>query len=128
MIDVPMQTPAQRSVRAAVKRGFNLKCPSCGESRLLHNYIKVHKECDACHEDPFHQRADDELAYLTILVVAYLAGFALHWNYANYLLEPLCVALGITFGTTTLTHSLWPRMKGLMVGMQWAKWMHGFGQ
>ena len=107
---------------------MKLKCPKCGESQLLHSYLKVNHACDECGQDPTHSRADDGPAYLTILVVCHIAGFVLHWVYANFSPEPLFVALGIGMSTIVLALFLLPRMKGPIIGVQWAKRMHGFGQ
>lgn len=77
--------------------------------------------------DLHHQRADDAPPYLVILIVGHvvipfsvawqLAAAPSFWLYAG-VMGPLIVGL-----------SLWllPRMKGAVIGVQWANRMHGFG-
>lgn len=115
-----------RDWKAAVLRGLRLRCPSCGEGKMLHSYLKVRHSCDHCGQELFHNRADDGPAYLTILIVGHILGFALHITFVLYRPDPLVLAMimsAVTIGT-----SLWllPRMKGLVVAYQWAKRMHGF--
>ena len=116
----------QRDWKPAVLRGLRKRCPSCGEGKLLHSYLKVCDHCDQCGEELFHNRADDGPAYLTILIVGHILGFVLHIAYITFRPDPLTLALMLS--AVTIGASLWllPRMKGLVVGYQWAKRMHGF--
>jgi len=38
------------------------------------------------------------------------------------------MAMGFTIGFVSVALFLLPRFKGMFVGLQWAKRMHGFGQ
>ena len=115
-----------RALKPALLKGAMLKCPRCGEGALLHHYLKPHQSCGSCGEDLSHQRADDGPAYLTILIVGHIMGFALHVVYSTFRPEPLTLALML--GTVAVVASLvlLPRFKGIIIAYQWAKRMHGF--
>ncbi|WP_299592702.1 DUF983 domain-containing protein [uncultured Tateyamaria sp.] len=117
-----------RNLRTAVLNGLRLKCPKCGEGALLHSYLKVNASCPVCHEDLSHARADDGPAYLTILIVCHIVGVALHVVYGYFDPSPLMVAFSISAVAVIASILLLPRMKGLIVGVQWAKRMQGFGR
>lgn len=115
-----------RDWKAAALRGLRLKCPKCGEGKLLHSYLKVNDSCANCGQELHHNRADDGPAYLTILIVGHLLGFAIHIIYVTLRPDPLTLAITMSIGTVALSLALLPRMKGLVVAYQWAKRMHGF--
>lgn len=120
------EAAAPRDWKAAALRGLRLKCPKCGTGKLLHSYLKVNNSCANCGQELHHNRADDGPAYLTILIVGHLLGFAIHITYITFRPEPLTLALIMSAGTIALSLALLPRMKGLVVAYQWAKRMHGF--
>jgi uncharacterized protein (DUF983 family) len=112
----------------AVRRGFMGRCPNCGEGRLYRAFLKVADNCPACGEELFHHRADDAPPYFTILIVGHVIGTAMlvmeeinadlpTWLHMA-IWPPLTVALSL---------ALLPRIKGALVGYQWALEMHGFG-
>ncbi|MDO5705642.1 MAG: DUF983 domain-containing protein [Paracoccus sp. (in: a-proteobacteria)] len=117
----------ERQTGAAMRRGFVGKCPSCGEGRLLHSYLKVNDACPDCGEELHHQRADDGPAYLTILLVSHLGAPLLLWVYMAFRPSPMTMLIGFSLGAIILSLLLLPRIKGAMVGLQWARRMHGFG-
>ncbi len=116
-----------RPVIPAMWRGFRQHCPACGQGKLYRQYLKVVDRCEACGEEMHHHRADDAPPYFTMLIVghivvggiltvetAYAPETWIHW----VIWLPLLIIL-----------SLWflPRVKGALVGLQWALRMHGFG-
>ena len=107
-------------------RGWRGKCPNCGTGPLLKGYLKVRDTCEVCSEELHHHRADDGPAYLTILIVAHLIGFGIHFAWSWFRPEPLVLATVFTVGSVALSLYLLPRLKGMIVGIQWAKRMHGF--
>lgn len=115
-----------RDWKPAVLRGLRLRCPNCGEGKLLKSYLKVRHSCDNCGQELYHNRADDGPAYLTILLVGHLLGFALHIVYMQFRPDPWTLALIMSLVTISASLALLPRMKGLVVAYQWAKRMHGF--
>ncbi|MDO5630476.1 MAG: DUF983 domain-containing protein [Paracoccus sp. (in: a-proteobacteria)] len=117
----------ERQTGLAMRRGFMGKCPSCGEGRLLHSYLKVNDTCPACGEAMHHQRADDGPAYLTILIVSHLGAPLLLWVYMAFRPSPMTMLIGFSLASVALSLLLLPRIKGAMVGLQWARRMHGFG-
>lgn len=123
-----MSASVPRDTKLAVRRGLLLQCPACGEGKLFGRYLKVNHTCPACGEELHHQRADDGPAYLTILVVVHVVGIALHSLVGAYQDHPVQLALILCTVATVLSLALLPRMKGLMVAIQWAKEMHGFGK
>jgi uncharacterized protein (DUF983 family) len=117
-----------RAVGPAVMRGWRLRCPNCGAGPLLKGYLTVREACPVCGEDLHHQRADDGPAYLTILVVGHLMAPLILWSFVRYRPDPLTLAAIFTVGTVALSLYLLPRFKGVVVAVQWAKRMHGFGR
>lgn len=122
-------TPLEpRESKLAVKRGFHLRCPACGEGKLFSRFLKVTETCRRCAEAMHHHRADDGPAYLTILVVGHIMGFLLH-GFSGYLREdPLLVAVLLCLLATAMSLALLPRIKGMLVAFQWSKEMHGFAR
>lgn len=116
----------ERPARPAILRGLQRKCPSCGEGRLLEGYLKVADHCPACGEAMHHHRADDGPAYLTILIVGHLMAPLLLWVFVTYRPAPWVTITIFTIGCVALSLYLLPRMKGGLVGFQWARRMHGF--
>ena len=122
------QIADDRPTKPAIWRGLRCKCPNCGEGDMFARYLKVADTCPSCGEDLFHHRADDGPAYLTILIVAHIIGFAIHFVWSAYRPEPLVMATAFTVGSVALSLFLLPRMKGMIVAIQWSRRMHGFGK
>lgn len=94
----------------------------------MHSYLKVNDQCAVCREDLSHHRADDGPAYLTILIVGHLMAPLLHVAFVTWRPEPLTLFTIFAVGCTALSLYLLPRLKGAIVGFQWARRMHGFGK
>jgi uncharacterized protein (DUF983 family) len=96
--------------------------------RMFRAYLKVVDKCSVCGEDLSHQRADDAPAYVTMLIVGHfmVAGIlAADEVWPNAPIFPLALAWSLLTGLCSL--ALLPRVKGALVGYQWAMRMHGFG-
>lgn len=119
---------AERDIKPAMLRGWKRRCPSCGDGPMLRSYLKVRDECPVCHETLGHHRADDGPAYLTILIVGHLMAPILLYVYTEYEPNPLVIATTFSLGCIALSLYLLPRLKGVIVAIQWAKRMHGFGR
>jgi len=117
-----------RSRKDAMLRGWRGKCPNCGSGPLLKSYLKVNHDCAVCQEEFYHHRADDGPAYLTILFVGHLMAPLLHLVFVHYRPEPLTLFTIFAVGCVGLSLYLLPRLKGAMIGYQWAKEMGGFGK
>ena len=118
----------KRPLGEAVCRGLCGLCPACGRGRLFRAYLKLCTTCRVCGEDLSHARADDAPAYLTMLVMCHIAGAGVLmsddiWPGASLTTTAL-VWLIVAAGASLL---ILPRMKGAVVGQQWALYMHGFG-
>lgn len=116
-----------RDMKTAIGRGVRGRCPNCGRGRLFSGFLRVADECEACGEDLHHHRADDAPAYLTILI-------------AGHIMLPFVLGVEDVFAPAIWVHLLlWGTLipavclallrpiKGGIVGMQWASFMHGFG-
>jgi uncharacterized protein (DUF983 family) len=117
-----------RAVGPSIRRGFSLRCPKCGEGRLYYAYLKVADRCPVCHEDLSPQRADDAPAYLTMFVVGHFVVAGILAGEDIWPNSPIWLVGGLACLAATLA-SLWllPRIKGALIGYQWAMRMHGFG-
>ncbi len=127
MTDMTAQLDDDRPMRPAMLRGWRRRCPACGEGRMFEGYLKVRPACPSCGEDLSHHRADDGPAYLTILIVGHLMAPLIMVAFVEFRPSPLVLASAFSAGCVALSLYLLPRLKGVIVGIQWAKRMHGFG-
>ena len=121
-------TITERPSKPAMLRGLRRRCPNCGEGHLFDGYLKVVGECPVCSEDLYHHRADDGPAYLTILVVGHLLAVLIHFTWTIFRPEPMVMATVFSVFCVALSLYLLPRMKGLIVAIQWSRRMHGFDE
>lgn len=124
---VGSSAPEERSVSDAMWRGAKQKCPNCGEGELYSSYLKVNDECPKCGEELHHQRADDAPPYFTMFIVGHFvvaAVLAVEEAWA-----PSLWVHALLWTPACIIPSLWmlPRVKGILIGLQWAYRMHGFG-
>jgi uncharacterized protein (DUF983 family) len=120
-------TRPPRGVKRALLKGFAQRCPACGTAPLFARYLKVWEACPGCGEALHHHRADDAPAYFTILIVGHvIVGAVLPVERA---FAPPLWLHALLWGplTLALTLALLPRIKGAIVALQWAFYMHGFG-
>lgn len=118
----------ERSTSRAIFRGFMRRCPECGRGHLFEGYLKVTDICPVCRAELYHHRADDGPAYLTILVVGHLMAPLLLFVFERFRPEPMVTATIFVVGSLALSLYLLPRLKGIVVAIQWAKRMNGFGR
>ena len=124
--DVAHRDEAKRDVWLAVKRGAMGKCPNCGAPTMFTKYLKVADHCTACGEELHHHRADDMPPWLTLIVVCHILGVAIlsaeqTWDVPGWVHWTVWPAVAVVVSLALL-----PRMKGAVVGLQWALRMHGF--
>lgn len=116
----------ERRVFQAMRKGALGRCPSCGEGRLFGRYLKVAGHCPACNEALHHHRADDAPPYFTILIAGHLL-VPLLIVFETALRPALWVYTAIWAPVTlAVCLALLPVVKGAIVGLQWALYMHGF--
>ncbi len=121
----PAEEP--RDTRTALWRGWQRRCPACGAASMMDGYLTVRDRCPACGTELHHHRADDGPAWATILVTGHILAPLMLVVFITWRPEGWQMALG--FSAVFVALSLWllPRFKGMFVGLQWAKRMHGFG-
>ena len=122
-----METREPRNCWRAVKLGLRQRCPHCGQGKLYYKYLKPREACQACGEELHHHRADDAPPYVTILIVGHILGAIMLFGHERDLnLSVWTEAIG--YPLLGLALALWvlPRVKGGLIGYQWALRMHGF--
>jgi uncharacterized protein (DUF983 family) len=128
--DTPSSTAGghvPRDTGQAMLRGAKHTCPQCGDGALYRKYLKVADHCSNCGEALHHQRADDAPPYFTIFIVGHVILAGVLAMEQAYRPSPwLHVAIWLPL-TLILSLTMLPRIKGAMVGLQWALRMHGFG-
>lgn len=117
---------ASRHVGIAMLRGALHRCPDCGRGSLFERYLKVRDHCANCDAALHHHRADDAPPYFTIFIVGHIAvGGVLAMEQAMKPSVWLHVAIWVPF-VIVCSLLMLPRIKGALVGLQWALRMHGF--
>jgi uncharacterized protein (DUF983 family) len=116
-----------RSAVQAMSRGFMCRCPHCGKGPLFKGFLTVVDRCRDCGEEFHHHRADDLPAYLVIVIVGHIVVGAFMGVEASSTLalwQHLAIWIPLTI---VLSLALLRPVKGAVVGLQWALYMHGFG-
>lgn len=116
-----------RPLSNAMWNGFRGKCPKCGEGKLFSSFLKVVPACAHCGEEMHHHRADDLPAYLVVVIVGHVMvgavmGFMEVTSLSTW--QILAIWAPLTF---LVAVGLLRPIKGAVVGLQWAFYMHGFG-
>lgn len=117
----------QRPLFQSMIRGAKGKCPKCGHGAMFDRFVTVADRCGHCGQELHHHRADDLPAYFVIAIVGKIvvAGFiAIAMNYDWTTWQHLILWAPVTI---LLSIYLLPKVKGAIVGTQWALKMHGFG-
>ena len=123
---VTVHSNAPRNLWQAIGRGFMGRCPNCGQGRLFRAFLKVSDECEVCGEHFHHHRADDLPAYLSIVVVGHVVvGLLVHFASQSEI-SPMAYMLTLIPLSLFLALALLQPIKGGVVGLQWANYMHGF--
>ena len=115
-----------RVVWQAVWNGIKRRCPNCGKGKLFRAYLKVADTCSNCGEELKWHKADDMPPYIAIIIVGHIIiGLMMEqesvapqapWVYLASMV-PLALILPL---------AMLPSIKGGVVGLQWANYMHGF--
>jgi uncharacterized protein (DUF983 family) len=116
-----------RPLWTAMKRGLLGRCPHCGEGKLFYAFTKTVDTCSVCGEEIHHHRADDLPAYLVIVIVGHIVVGSFMAVEATTTLSNLQHALIWVPLTIILALVLLQPVKGAVIGLQWALYMHGFG-
>jgi len=119
-------TKPHRPLMPAMLRGARGRCPACGEGALFNGYLTVHHACSACGEEFHHHRADDAPPYFTILIVGHII-ISLVLAVEVAFVPPLWLHAVLWIPLTIASSLVLLRpIKGAIVGLQWAFYMHGF--
>jgi len=115
-----------RPVWRSLWRGTRHSCPACGHGSMFARFLQVRDACASCGEVLYHHRADDAPAYFTIFIAGHLIVPPVMWlelaaQPAIWLHMVLWLPLAVL-----LTLWLLPMVKGAIVALQWAHYMHGF--
>ncbi|SUB00858.1 Protein of uncharacterised function (DUF983) [Pannonibacter phragmitetus] len=122
----PVAAKPKRNVGQSILRGFSCRCPACGEGKIFTGYLTVNPACAVCGEELHHQRADDAPPYFTITIVGHIIVPAMMavefaWRPAVWIHMTLWLPL-----TLILSLGFLRPVKGALIGLQWALYMHGF--
>ena len=111
-----------------MKKGLLFLCPHCGNGKLSSRYLKTVEHCESCAEAIHHHRVDDAPPYFTMLIVGHIIvpsiPLAEQW-WAPPTWAHMVVWLPFS---CLLIYLILPRVKGALIGMQWACRMHGFDE
>lgn len=107
------------NVWVAIRRGLRLKCPKCGEGRILAGYLRPADACNVCHEDFSELRADDGPAWATLILVGHLISPAfMLFATPNDTLRWIGFAVVLSL-MLAMVFFFQPRMKGLFMSIIW---------
>ncbi|HEX6979253.1 MAG TPA: DUF983 domain-containing protein [Alphaproteobacteria bacterium] len=109
----------------ALRLGFRRLCPRCGRGNMFARYLKVEPLCADCGLALSSYRSDDAPPYFTILLVGHVVVPAMLM--LEQLVHPpewvhAVLWLPLTLAMTLL---LLPRIKGALIGWQWAAAVKG---
>ncbi len=107
------------SFKTIFQRGLAMRCPQCGEGRVLKKYISPEESCSACGEDFTRLKADDGPAWLTILIVGHISIPLLLSLEQGGHLEGMWVLPAVIAGTIALSLALLPVTKGIFIAALW---------
>jgi uncharacterized protein (DUF983 family) len=124
-IDEAPEKP-KRPLMQAMMRGAMGRCMSCGKGQLFDGFLATQDACSNCSEEFHHQRADDAPPYFTITIVGHiiipgLLIVEMMWRPELWIHMAIWIPL-----TIILSLALMRPIKGALVGLQWAFYMHGF--
>ena len=121
----PAEKP-RRKILPAMLRGARNRCMNCGQGAVFDGFLTTRHACAQCGEEFHHHRADDAPPYFTITIVGHIVIPALLivevlWRPALWIHMSIWIPL-----TLLLSLGLMRPIKGALVGLQWAIYMHGF--
>lgn len=117
-----------RHARPALLNGAKSKCPNCGKGELFDGFLKINDNCNVCKEALHHHRADDLPPYLNLLIVGHIVVAALMISMKYEWFGVWTTAFGGSIIALVMAFALMRPLKGIVVGLQWAMKMHGFGE
>lgn len=126
-VNIHNEDKNDRPLMRSAGRGLLCKCPNCGEGKIFNGFLSVTPNCEVCNEDLSLHRADDLPAYLNIFVVGHVVVGAM-MVLMSWKLMSMWATMFVTIFLCVVSAFLLMRpLKGMVVGIQWALRMHGFG-
>lgn len=117
--------PRRIPLRTALLRGLFRRCPACGQGSAFAGYVKIVAHCDVCESDLGNYRADDAPAYFTVAIVGHvIVPGMLILEQTAHPASWVHMALWLPL-TVAMTLILLPRIKGALLGVQWALHVKG---
>jgi uncharacterized protein (DUF983 family) len=116
-----------RKVLHAIRNGIKCKCPNCGKGGLFNGFIKVKPDCASCGEELHHHRADDLPPYLNVFIVGHIIVGLLMISMNYELFGMWTTAIGGSVLAAIVAIAIMRPLKGMVIALQWAWGMHGFG-
>ena len=117
-----------RPLWKAMRNGFRARCPRCGAGKAVFLLPRRRAPCAECGEEMHHHRADDLPAYLVIVIVGHIVvGAFMMFEATSTLSTFQHLAIWVPL-TIILSVALLRPVKGAIIGLQWALYMHGFGE
>ena len=115
-----------QTLRAALLRGIQGKCPRCGEAKLFAKFLKPVAICPRCHQDWSLHRADDMPPYISILITGHvLVPLIIYFGAVADISMGQALAICLTLAAVLMISLLQPA-KGGTIALQWWHGMHGF--
>ena len=109
----------------ALWRGFTNRCPCCGQAGLREGFLRIRPRCGGCGLNLAEFRADDAPPYFTIFIVGHIivpAVLVVERVWAPDLWLQAALWVPATLGLSLL---LLPRVKGAVIGAQYAAGIRG---
>lgn len=119
-------TRAHRPTGRAIWNGLKCRCPNCGRGKLFRAYLKVAGTCSYCGEELKWHKADDMPPYISIVIVGHIIIGTMMELEAIAPQQPLIYLMTMVPLALFLPLIMLPSIKGAVVGLQWANYMHGF--
>ena len=116
-----------RAIRPALIKGAKSKCPNCGEGDLYNGFLEVKESCNVCQQELHHHRADDLPPYLNLFIVGHIVVAVLMISMKYEWFGVWTTAIGGSIIALIMAFALMRPLKGMVVALQWAMEMHGFG-
>lgn len=117
-----------RGLGKSILRGLRQTCPACGRGALYQAFLKTHEQCSQCGEMLGAHEADDAPPYFTIFIVGHVV-IPLALLVERFYAPPLWIHATLFSLIAIITALLaLPRVKGAIIGWQWALGMHGFAE
>ncbi|WP_300392267.1 DUF983 domain-containing protein [Henriciella sp.] len=113
------QPAAELSLATALRRGLSLRCPRCGEGKLLIGYLRQAPACSHCGLETGAIRADDGPPWLTLLATGHLLAPFMIIVFMSTKLPVWASTMVMALVAASLCVALLPRAKGLFIAAIW---------